>query len=78
LDQAVADLVGRIAGDLDRVDRPIGRCDPIVAAIALEGRNRFLTLRSPSDPSISVARSARGRGRDGFRPEAMTTRAVES
>ncbi len=34
-DQAAADLAGQIAGDLDRVGRPIGRCDPMIAAIAL-------------------------------------------
>jgi tRNA(fMet)-specific endonuclease VapC len=34
-DQAAADLAGQIAGDLDRVGRPIGRCDPLIAAIAL-------------------------------------------
>ena len=34
--EAAADLAGQIAGDLDRVGRPIGRCDPMVAAIALQ------------------------------------------
>jgi tRNA(fMet)-specific endonuclease VapC len=34
-DQAAADLAGQIAGDLDRVGRPIGRCDPMIAAISL-------------------------------------------
>jgi tRNA(fMet)-specific endonuclease VapC len=34
-DQPVADLAGQIAGDLDRVGRPIGRCDPMVAAVAI-------------------------------------------
>ena len=34
-DQAAADLAGQIAGDLDRVGRPIGRCDPMIAAVAL-------------------------------------------
>lgn len=34
--QASADLAGQIAGDLDRVGRPIGRCDPMIAAIAIE------------------------------------------
>src|SRR4051812_18683125 len=34
-DQAAADLAGQIAGDLDRVGRPIGRCDPMIAALAL-------------------------------------------
>ena len=34
-DQAIADLAGHIAGDLDRVGRPIGRCDPMIAAVAL-------------------------------------------
>ena len=31
-----ADLAGQIAGDLDRVGRPIGRCDPMIAAVAIE------------------------------------------
>lgn len=35
IDQATADLAGMIAGDLDRVGRPIGRCDPIIAAVAI-------------------------------------------
>jgi predicted nucleic acid-binding protein len=34
-DQAAAELAGRIAGDLDRVGQPIGRADPMIAAIAL-------------------------------------------
>jgi predicted nucleic acid-binding protein len=34
-DQAAADLTGQIAGDLDRVGRPIGRCDPMIAAVAI-------------------------------------------
>ena len=32
-DQATADLAGQVAGDLDRVGQPIGRCDPMIAAI---------------------------------------------
>ncbi len=34
-DQVAADLAGQIAGDLDRVGRPIGRCDPMIAAVAV-------------------------------------------
>jgi tRNA(fMet)-specific endonuclease VapC len=34
-EQNAADLAGQIAGDLDRVGRPIGRCDPMIAAIAI-------------------------------------------
>jgi tRNA(fMet)-specific endonuclease VapC len=34
-DQAVADLAGQIAGDLDRTGKPIGRCDPMIAVIAI-------------------------------------------
>lgn len=34
-DQSAADLAGQIAGDLDRVGRPIGRCDPMIAALAI-------------------------------------------
>jgi tRNA(fMet)-specific endonuclease VapC len=33
--QDAADLAGQTAGDLDRMGRPIGRCDPMVAAIAI-------------------------------------------
>ncbi len=34
-DEPTADLAGQIAGDLDRVGRPIGRCDPMIAAVAI-------------------------------------------
>ena len=34
-DQAAAELAGRIAGDLDRAGQPIGKADPMIAAIAL-------------------------------------------
>lgn len=34
-DQAAADLAGLIAGDLDRTGQPIGRCDPMIAAVAI-------------------------------------------
>jgi tRNA(fMet)-specific endonuclease VapC len=34
-DESAAELAGRITGDLDRVGRPIGRCDPMIAAIAI-------------------------------------------
>ena len=34
-DQAAADLAGQVAGDLDRVGQPIGRCDPMIAAVAI-------------------------------------------
>jgi tRNA(fMet)-specific endonuclease VapC len=34
-DQPAAELAGRIAGDLDRLGQPIGRADPMIAAIAL-------------------------------------------
>jgi predicted nucleic acid-binding protein len=35
-DRAAAELAGRIAGDLDRIGQPIGRADPMIAAIALQ------------------------------------------
>jgi predicted nucleic acid-binding protein len=35
-DQHSAELAGRIAGDLERAGQPIGRADPMIAAIALE------------------------------------------
>jgi predicted nucleic acid-binding protein len=34
-DQPAAELAGRIAGELERVGRPIGLADPMIAAIAL-------------------------------------------
>ena len=34
-DQEAAELAGRIAGELDRVGRPIGAADTMIAAIAL-------------------------------------------
>jgi predicted nucleic acid-binding protein len=34
-DQLAAELAGRIAGELERVGRPIGLADPMIAAIAL-------------------------------------------
>jgi tRNA(fMet)-specific endonuclease VapC len=34
-DQAAAELAGRIAGELERVGRPIGLADTMIAAIAL-------------------------------------------
>ncbi|HEY7331290.1 MAG TPA: type II toxin-antitoxin system VapC family toxin [Gemmataceae bacterium] len=34
-DQPAAELAGRIAGDLDRIGQPIGRADPMIAAMAL-------------------------------------------
>lgn len=35
-DREAAQLAGRIYGDLERTGQPIGRADPIVAAIALQ------------------------------------------
>ncbi len=35
LDQATAELAGRIAGDLERTGQPIGVADPMIAAIAI-------------------------------------------
>lgn len=34
-DGAVAELAGKIAGELDRVGRPIGITDPMIAAVAI-------------------------------------------
>lgn len=34
-DQPAAELAGRIAGNLDRIGQPIGKADPMIAAIAL-------------------------------------------
>ena len=42
-DQAAADLAGLIAGDLDRVGRPIGRCGPMLAAIAITHNLELVT-----------------------------------
>lgn len=42
-DQDAADLSGLIAGDLDRVGRPIGRCDPMIAAVAIRHGLKLVT-----------------------------------
>ena len=42
-DQDDADLAGLIAGDLDRVGRPIGRCDPMIAAVAIRHSLELVT-----------------------------------
>lgn len=42
-DQPAAELAGRIAGDLDRTGQPIGRADPMIAAIALAHRLELVT-----------------------------------
>ena len=36
LDVSAAELAGRITGDLDRIGQPIGRADPMIAAIAID------------------------------------------
>jgi tRNA(fMet)-specific endonuclease VapC len=42
-DQAAAELAGRIAGELERVGRPIGVADPMIAAIALTNNLELVT-----------------------------------
>jgi tRNA(fMet)-specific endonuclease VapC len=41
--QAEGELAGAIDGDLERVDRPIGRCDPMIAAIAITNGLELVT-----------------------------------
>jgi tRNA(fMet)-specific endonuclease VapC len=36
LDTSAAELAGRITGDLERNGQPIGRADPIIAAVAID------------------------------------------
>jgi len=43
LDQVAAELAGRIEGELERVGRPIGRADPMIAAIALANGLELVT-----------------------------------
>jgi predicted nucleic acid-binding protein len=42
-DQSAAILAGRIEGDLERVGRPIGRADPMIAALALNHNLEVVT-----------------------------------
>jgi predicted nucleic acid-binding protein len=46
-DQPAAELAGRIAGDLDRIGQPIGRADPMIAAIALAHGLELVTGNTP-------------------------------
>jgi tRNA(fMet)-specific endonuclease VapC len=41
--QAEGKLAGEIDGDLERVGRPIGRCDPMIAAIAITNGLELVT-----------------------------------
>jgi tRNA(fMet)-specific endonuclease VapC len=43
LEQSAAELAGRIAGDLDRTGQPIGKADPMIAAIALQHSLELVT-----------------------------------
>lgn len=43
LTDPAAELAGRIAGELERIGRPIGMADPMIAAIALEGGLELVT-----------------------------------
>lgn len=53
LDQRSAALAGRIYADLERVGQPIGRADPMIAAIALARPDvgHWQPLSLPTDPS---------------------------
>jgi tRNA(fMet)-specific endonuclease VapC len=42
-DQAAAERAGRIEGELERVGRPIGRADPMIAAIAWQNGLELVT-----------------------------------
>lgn len=42
-DQTAAELAGRVQGELERVGRPIGRADPMIAAIALVNGLELIT-----------------------------------
>lgn len=42
-DQSAAELAGRIEGELERVGRPVGRADPMIAAIALQNGLELVT-----------------------------------
>ena len=42
-DQAAAELAGQIQGELERVGQPIGRADPMIAAIALQNGLELVT-----------------------------------
>ncbi len=44
--QADAELAGQIAGDLERVGRPIGVADPMISAIALNHGLELVTGNS--------------------------------
>jgi tRNA(fMet)-specific endonuclease VapC len=43
LDRDAAAIAGRIYGDLERTGQPIGRLDPLIAAIAIQHNLMFVT-----------------------------------
>jgi tRNA(fMet)-specific endonuclease VapC len=42
-DEAAAEPAGQIEGDLERIGQPVGRADPMIAAIALRGQLELIT-----------------------------------
>jgi tRNA(fMet)-specific endonuclease VapC len=51
-DQAAAERAGRNEGDLERVGRPIGRADPMTAAIAWQNGMELVTGNTAPDQRI--------------------------
>ena len=46
-DQEAAELAGRIWGDLERIGKPIGLADPMIAAVALRHGLQLITGNTP-------------------------------
>jgi tRNA(fMet)-specific endonuclease VapC len=51
-DQAAAELAGRIAGELERIGQPIGRADPMIAALAIGHGLELVTGNTAHYPRI--------------------------
>ena len=49
---SAADLAGPIAGDLDRVGRSIGCCDPMIAALAIVNGLELVTGNTTHDQRV--------------------------
>lgn len=43
LDQSCAEMAGKIYGDLERTGQPVGRADPMIAAIAIQHNLTLVT-----------------------------------
>ena len=53
-DQACAEIAGRMYGDLERTGQPVGRADPMIAAVALQHGLTLITGNTDHNQRIQA------------------------